>query len=80
MGFGGSVRYFEKTSQFQLSLWLLTVRLSGILLYTQYGASASAPLLVMIVCQRVNHLPREIIGNPLLPQFIFKISIEWGCS
>lgn len=80
MGSGGSIRYFQKTSQFQLSVWLLTVHLSVVLLYTQYGVSASAPLLVVIVCWHVNHLPHEIIGNPLFPQFIFKISIELGCS
>lgn len=39
--------------------------------------SASACYDHMLVCKP---LPHEIVGNPLFPLFIFKISVELGCS
>lgn len=77
-GCAGSIRYFQKPSQFQLSLRLLTRRLSVVLPQSRCGVSTSAPLLVMVLRWHVNHLPRDSVGNPPFPQFTFKSSVEWG--
>lgn len=66
MGSAEAIRYFQNSSQFHLSLWLLAVCLSDVLLYP----------LGMIRCWHINHLLHEMIGNPPFPQFIFQ-NFDW---
>lgn len=76
-GLWRSHQILSETSEFQLSSCGCRLHVSDILRYSQHVLSASAPLLVMMVCWHVGHLPLGIIGNPV-SQFIAKFYFNGG--